>query len=153
MISVKFTNPNQSNCEAGTTCITLTYDSTDLTCLGVWQLREHTGMYLRGAGSWFQTQMRERQRALCMCSFLDKALFLMQEETSTHLLADQMPLVNSVLSISWVETDGDADMDKSVPQLCESNRDYTSPPNSFHLWPNISPMALCGNECIRMKNS
>lgn len=119
MVSVKFTYPNQSNCEAGTICMTLTYDSADLTCLGVWQLGEHTLMYLRGAGGWTQTQMGEGYTVLCMCSFLDKALFLTQEKTSTHLQADQTPLVNSVLSTSWVEADDDADMDKSGPQLCE----------------------------------
>lgn len=59
MVSVKFTYPNKSNCEAGTACMTLTYDSADFTCLG-----EHTLMYLRGAGGWTQTQMGEGHSAV-----------------------------------------------------------------------------------------
>lgn len=73
-------------------------------------------IYLRGTGGWIYRG--EGQAALSTCSSVDKALFLTPEVTSTHLSADLRPLVNSILSISWVAADNNADMDKTA-RNCE----------------------------------
>lgn len=73
---------------------------------------------LRGTRGWICRQRGEGQGALSTCSSVDKALFLLLEVTSVHLPADLKPLVNSILSISWVEADNNADTDKTGLQLC-----------------------------------
>lgn len=76
-------------------------------------------IYLGGTGGWVPRQRGEERAALRTRRSLDKALFLIREVTSACLQADLQPLVNSILSISGVEADNNADMDKTVLQSCE----------------------------------
>lgn len=73
---------------------------------------------LRGTRGWICRQRGEGQAALSTGSSVDKALSLPLAVTSVHLPADLKPLVNLILSISWVEADNNADTDETGLQWC-----------------------------------
>lgn len=83
-------------------------------------------IYLRGTGGWLHREVRKKA-AFSTHSSVDKALFLLPKVPSAHLLADLKLLVNSILSISWVAADNNADMDKTVGRRVSeltTNGDY-----------------------------
>ena len=118
VFSVNFMFPNQSNCEAGMTGVTLIYDSDNLPRQRVWKLEECTVDLLgRDQRLDLQTE-RWGTRSPVHMQLCWQGTIPFTGGYLCTLPADLKPLVNSILSISWVEADNNADMDKTGLQLC-----------------------------------